>query len=98
MIQGFAAVEHVVPAGAKVLELKTCENCGRPFARSRPPLSCSPEGRTLGARYCAGCNAAYLLPPDTAEYRAMLPTTAEMAHRSYLPHYDNSLLRGELRP
>jgi hypothetical protein len=48
--------------------------------------------RDTGRRYCGPCQSRLLLPPDDSEYRDLLPTSAEMAHRNYLPHYDESLL------
>lgn len=94
-LQGILLADHRVPLGARVLELKTCETCGKAFTRERPVRSCTPEGRTLGTRHCIACSRRYLLPPEDADYRDMLPTSAEMAHRSYLPRYDNSMLAGD---
>jgi len=50
-----------------------------------------------GPKYCPTCCRAMLLPVEDREYRDELPTSAAMKHRTYLPHYDGSLVDPEHR-
>lgn len=104
--QGFLSIEHAIPSGYEVRELKSCENCGRSFMRKPgnhraveivnqhiegTSYLCEDEPlrkiiyKDTGDRYCGECKSTQLAPPDVSEYKEMLPTSAEMAHRTYIP-------------
>lgn len=91
----------MLPGSFKSLESKCCENCLGSFVR--PTCCCKLDAIMRGiqinyvefrcgcSKYCPNCIADLLLPVDLSDYKDTLPTSAEMSHRTYLPHYDDSM-------
>jgi hypothetical protein len=103
---GFMVAMHQVPAGARVLESKQCENCTRTFTRpikpKRPVIvrnQASDESEfsmifvDTGVKYCPRCLGNMLLPEEQETYKDQLPTEGEMKHSNHLPRYDRSLVQ-----
>lgn len=95
MYEGLTTADHCVPSGARLIELKQCENCPTHFVRS---LCVHPRVERCGCqKYCANCIARVLMPASNVidfqqELKSIAPQLSKHAVR-----YDDSLLPRESR-
>lgn len=80
LLQSFMSVEHAVPEGWQIVELKACENCSRSFVRR----VCS------GLKFYGPCRSHMLMPENFDKYKEIL-ITEQFPIRLSVPCYDDSL-------
>lgn len=90
MYEGLTTADHCVPSGARLIELKQCENCPTHFVRS---LCVHPRVERCGCqKYCANCIARVLMPASNVidfqqELKSIAPQLSKHAVR-----YDDSMM------